>query len=70
MHTTVKVENGQITVFIPAEWNGRELDVDIRTRESKESLFQAIDRILEGKRVVPAAWKFNRAEIYDRKILR
>ena len=67
MHMTVKVENGKITIPVPEEWNGTELDVEIK---EPESLFKAIDRILEGKRIDASTWKFNRDEIYDRKILR
>ena len=67
MHMIVKAENGTLIIPVPSEWDGRELEVDVKVPESGESLFQAIDRILEGKRVDASTWKFDRDEIHERK---
>ena len=70
MHTTAKAVHGKITVAVPAEWEGHELHVEIVPVVASESLFEALDRVLEGERIDTTRWKFNREELHDRKSIR
>ncbi len=70
MHTTVKGKNGLVTVSIPAEWDGKELDVEIKPASVADAILESLDKVTGGKRIDTSGWKFNRDEIYDRKILR
>lgn len=70
MHMTVKAENGKIVIPVPEEWDGKELEVEIQTKNVSDAILESIDRVTHGKRLNTAEWKFNRDEIYDRKILR
>ena len=70
MHMTVKAENCKITISVPAEWNGTELEVDIKPASPAESILQSLDRITGGKRIDTTDWKFDRDALHDRKAFR
>jgi hypothetical protein len=71
MLTRVKAEGNSISIEIPADWDGKELQVEVHpvVAEPREPLSIALDRALGGKRIKLSDWKFNREELYDRKVL-
>ena len=70
MHMIVKAENGTLIIPVPAEWDGKELDVEIKPASVADAILESLDKVTGGKRIDTSGWKFNRDEIYDRKILR
>ena len=66
MHATVKAQDGKVIVAVPAEWEDREVEVDIHPVNAADAILESLDKTVKGKRIETKDWKFDRDAVHDR----